>query len=181
MRLAFAVLASSLGCAGSSPPSTGAGDGAPRVSLDGISVVVPSSWNSTTPSSEMRKAQWSIADDTELVVYYFDGGGGSVEDNLERWYGQFVQDDGSSTSATASLATRTIAGMRVTTVDVSGRYVAETQPGSGQHVDHPGYRMLAAIVMAPGGGYYFKLIGPSGHVRAALAHFGSMIDSVQPE
>ena len=51
-------------------------------------------------------------------------------------------------------------GLKVTTVDVSGRYVAETAPGSSTFHDKPAYRLRAAVVETPKGSYFVKLVGP---------------------
>jgi hypothetical protein len=131
----------------------------------------------------MRRAHWKIAGDAgeaELIVYYFgQSGAGTVQANLDRWYGQFQQPDGSPSKDAAQTATSTVAGMEVTTVDVSGRYVAQVRPGAEERHDVPDSRMLAAIVQASDGAYYFKLVGPAATVAAAKAAFDAMIGSLQ--
>ena len=102
------------------------------------------------------------ADDAELIVYFFgQGQGGSVDANLERWLGQVQQPDGRPSKAVARTERLTVNGLKVTLLDVSGRYVAETAPGSGARVDRPNYRMQAAVIETPGGPYFAKLTGPA--------------------
>ena len=78
-----------------------------RQSLKGISVSVPDGWVIVPPSG-MRLAEYALpgigneqnAADASLTVFYFGPNqGGSVEANIERWYGQFSQPDGGSTKA----------------------------------------------------------------------------------
>ena len=91
----------------------------------------------------MRVAQYKLpkaAGDTEdasLVLYYFgQGQGGSTAANIERWVGQMKQADGSAVKD-AKEEHFEANGLKVTTVDVSGTYVAETAPGSGTFQQQP--------------------------------------------
>src|SRR4030095_14109878 len=93
-----------------------------------------------------------------LIVHYFGGQGGSKEVNLQRWAGQFEQPDGSSSADKLKSATRTVAGLEVFEAELSGTYVAETAPGSGVHLNKPGWRMLAAIVATREGPWDFQLV-----------------------
>ena len=48
----------------------------------------------------MRLATYTVAPDAECGVYFFGSGqGGSVEANLDRWIGQFLQADGKPSKA----------------------------------------------------------------------------------
>src|SRR5574341_2055418 len=65
----------------------------------------PKDWKPVEATSSMRLAQWSYGSKSEIVVFYFgEGQGGSVEANLDRWYGQFEQPDGSSTRERAKVS-----------------------------------------------------------------------------
>lgn len=150
--------------------------------LGAIAVAVPEGWQEERVTSSMRRGQWKIgaADaPAELVVYYFgQAGAGSVEKNLERWYGQFEQPDGRPSKEAAQTTEKTVGDMKVTRVDVAGRYVAEVRPGAGERHDVASARMLAAIVEAPDGAYYFKMVGPDATVKAAAADFDKMLESM---
>ncbi len=131
-------------------------------------------WISETPSSAMRKAQFKLpkqgadTEDASLVVFMFGKGeGGSVDDNLQRWVGQYEQPDGRKSSEVAQRTTRKVNGMNVTELDVSGTCVAETMPGSGQRLRKENWRTLAAIVESDHGSYFVKLMGPA----ATVAHW----------
>lgn len=194
MRIHVISLALALAVAGGCSKSDDkkAGDKAParqalpvnNVDLGTLKLDVPKTWKPEPPRSRMRKAQFSIpgkAAPVQLVVYYFGKrGAGNVQANLDRWVGQLKQPDGKPSKQAAKVDEKTINGLKVTTVDVSGRYTAAMRPGAAAKHNSPNSRMLAAIVIAPDGPYYFKLVGPAETVTAAKAGFDQMIASVKP-
>jgi hypothetical protein len=146
----------------------------------------PADWTVETPSSKMRVAQYKLAkvegdsEDAELVVYHFGAtGGGGVEQNIERWCGQFEQEGGKKSSEVAVRSKRMVAGLTVDDVSLSGKYVAETAPGSGEHLNKPGFAMLASIIQGGDGDYYAKLIGPAKTVEHHAAAYRTFISSIK--
>jgi hypothetical protein len=132
-----------------------------------LKFTVPAGWIEEERSSSMRIAQYRLPPaegDTEngsVVLYYFgQGQGGSAAANIERWIGQMKQADGKTSKEAAKEDRFDMNGLKVTTVDVAGTYVAETSPGSGTFENKPGYRLLAAVVETPNGPYFLKLVGP---------------------
>jgi hypothetical protein len=126
---------------------------------------VPAGWVEEERSSSMRVAQFKLprtngdTDDASLVLYYFGKGqGGTATANVERWASQMQQPDGSKAKVTEESFTAN--GLKVTTVDGTGTYVAESAPGSGEFLNKPGYRLRAAVIETPNGSYYVKLVGP---------------------
>ena len=142
-------------------------------------------WVVETPANAMRKGQYVLpradgdTEDASLIVHHF-GGGGSREDNVKRWAGQFEQPDGSSSADKLKSSTRTIAGLEVFDAELSGTYVAETAPGSGVHLNKPGWRMLAAIVDTKDGPWYFKLVGPAATVAKWEASYQAFLQALEP-
>ena len=128
----------------------------------------------------MRQAQYLLpkqgedAEDATLVVFYFGPqGAGAVDANLDRWFGQVKQPDGSPSKETARVEKKTVAGMAVTIADVSGIYTPTAMgPMMPAGKPKPDYRMLAAIVESPKGAYYFKLTGP----EQTVAHWKGTFD-----
>jgi hypothetical protein len=146
----------------------------------------PSGWTVEKPTSNMRKAQYVLpraqgdADDATVVVFFFGaGGGGGREANLSRWASQFEQPDGSASSNHMKSSDRTVNGMKVTDVELSGTYVAETTPGSGERVRKENWRMLASIVDAPAGPYYVKFVGPAGTVTRWESDYETFVDALK--
>jgi hypothetical protein len=159
-------------------------DGSKRIGP--LAVKVPSQWRERPPQGPpgMRVAEWLLGGnegEAELVVYYFGTtGAGGVAENLKRWYGQFRKEDGSSAESSAKTDKRTVNGLPVTVVDISGRYVAAMRPGAAEKNDKPGYRMLAAIVETSVGPWYLKLVGPANTVGAVEKEFNSFVNSFSP-
>ena len=75
-------------------------------------------------------------------------GGRSVEANLDRWKSQFTQG---GKPAVAAVQKKTIHGVSVTAVDLSGTYMASGGMATSATKPQNDYRMLAAIAEGPGG------------------------------
>jgi len=71
-------------------------------------------------------------------------------------------------------------GMKTTEVQLSGTYVAETAPGSGEHLRKEDWRMLAAIIEAQEGPYYIKLVGPRATVAHWEASYREFLSAIKP-
>ena len=142
-------------------------------------------WVVEQTTSSMRVAQYRLPhsksdqDDASLIVYFFGGGGGSVQANLDRWIGQMAQPDGANSKDKAKVSNSTANGLKVTLLDVSGIYQAETAPGSGERLNKPNYRMLASVIETPGGPYFIKLVGPTHTVEQWRRSFDSFINTIQ--
>ena len=146
---------------------------------------VPAGWVEEERTSTMRVAQYRLpkapgdAEDASLVLYYFgQGQGGSTAANIERWISQMKQSDGSVAKG-AKDEQLVGNGLKVTTVDVSGTYVAETAPGSGTFHNKPDYRLRAAVVETPNGSYFVKLVGPEKTVAQWNDSFLSYVKSFE--
>jgi hypothetical protein len=151
-----------------------------------LKFTVPPGWIEEERTSSMRIAQYKLTraeGDTEngsVVLYYFGPGqGGSTAANIERWVGQMKQADGGSSKAFAKEEHFEVNGLKVTTVDVAGTYVAETTPGSGTFENKPGYRLLAAVVETSNGPYFLKLVGPEKTVTRWNESFLGFVKSVE--
>jgi hypothetical protein len=137
----------------------------------GLKWSAPAGWKAESGSRPMRVATY-IVGDAECAVYFFgQGQGGGIQANLDRWQSQFQ----GSVSKTGK---KTIHGLPVTTIDVSGNYTGMAGPGSGGGAPKPGYRMLGAIVENPGGNVFFKFTGPAKTIAANEAKFNQLLDSV---
>jgi len=149
-----------------------------------LKFTAPQGWQARNPSSTMRVAEFVLpgsgetSPDAELVVYYFGGTGGSVDANIQRWLGQMQQPDGRATGDVAIRDTRAVNGLKLSTLDVSGIYVAEVRPGSTEKHNSPGFRMRTAVVETPGGPYFIKLVGPADTVAKWNDAFNEFLGSL---
>lgn len=157
---------------------------APAEQAGGVKWTAPPTWKVQGPKP-MRAATYSIPaaagdkDSGELAVYYFGPGqGGGVDANIKRWVGQFQQADGKPAAGREKTAKRTVGGMPVTTIDLSGTYTGGAGPMATEKIIKPGYRLLGAIVEGPEGGVFFKFTGPAKTVAASQPAFEKLLNSV---
>ena len=127
----------------------------------------PKGWVVKPPASRMRLGEFTLpkadgdAEDAQLGIFYFGGGGGSVQANLDRWIAQMSQPDGRASKDLAKTTKLAATGLAITLVDVPGTSVAETSPGASERFNKPGFRLRAAVVEGKGGPYFVKLTGPA--------------------
>jgi len=155
-----------------------------RLVVGPFSLVAPATWTASPPTSGMRAAEFVLpakaGAEAALVVFYFGPkGAGSVDDNLDRWLGQFQQPDGKNSREVAKVEKTKFADQDATYVSVTGRFVSAPMPGGGGPVDKPDQQMLAAIIASPTGPYYFKLVGAKPTVDAQAKAFRGMLDSLK--
>lgn len=147
-------------------------------SAAGLKWTMPAGWTSKG-AAPMRAATYEVAPDAECVVYFFgQGQGGPVEANLARWSSQFTVN---GQPAPARTAKKTIHGLNVTTMDITGTYVATGGMAMTPQAPKADSRMLAAIIEGPGGNIYIKFTGPAKTVAANAAKFDSLVGSFQKE
>jgi len=141
--------------------------------------VVPEAWRSDQPASPMRAAELyapgpegtGTAGEAIVTVFHFGPGqGGSVQDNVDRWFGQF---DGALDDKAAATAQETIGTVPVTFVRARGTF----QSGMPGEPTTPleGQALLGAILENPNGDVYIKMTGPAPTVEKAEEPFVQMI------
>jgi hypothetical protein len=137
---------------------------------------VPDSWMGIRPSSSLRLMEFRlglVTDDATLAI--FKNIGGSIDDNLERWSGQFGY---LLSDSEVNIRTENINGMQVSIISIIGTYTNRmafskpTQP-------KPNYRLLGAIVDTRDGLYYFKLTGPNTVITGKIEEFTRFIKSLR--
>ena len=148
-----------------------------------FSLEAPAGWKQVPPKSGIVETEFAVPSEGDAAPGRMTvmGAGGSVQANVDRWYGQFTQPDGSATKDKATTKTLKIAGCTITLVDVSGTF--KDMPGGpfagGQAVERPGYRMLAAIVETPDkGSYFLKFYGPGATVATHAEGFRKMVEGL---
>ena len=153
-------------------------------SVAGLKWTPPTGWKSSG-STSMRAATYQPPsapgdpDGAECVVYFFGAGqGGSIEANVERWKGQFVQADGKP--APGKVEKRTVHGLAVTMIESAGDYAGMGGPQQQGGVKHH-YRLLGAIVEGPGGNVFVKFAGPEKTVALHQRHFEELVASFAKE
>lgn len=148
-----------------------------------FSLEAPAGWKQVPPKSGIVETEFAVPSEGDAAPGRMTvmGAGGSVQANVDRWYGQFTQPDGSATKDKATTKTLKLAGCTVTLVDVAGTF--KDMPGGpfagGQAVERPDYRMLAAIVETPEkGSYFLKFTGPGATVAKHADGFRKMVEGL---
>jgi len=152
------------------------GDGA-------VTLTAPGAWTKKEPSSRIVEAEYSIppaAGDAAPGRLTAMGAGGSVEDNVNRWIGQFVGPGGNPPKPQRDKAS--VAGAQVEIVDLAGTY--KDAPGGpfagGKTIMRDNYRMLGAIIQTKDkGNYFLKLYGPKATIDANADAFREMVKSLK--
>ena len=149
----------------------------------GLEFTAPNGWIKETPSSSSRKYQYKLPRiaqdqaDAELVIYYFAGGGGTPQANIERWLSQFTSKDGKPSSQ-SKVSHKTVNGIPLSIVDASGGY-SSSMGAMQSSAPQPDYRMLGAIAETKNGPWFIKLTGPEKTVGKWESSFYSFLDSMK--
>ena len=144
---------------------------------------VPSSWTRTPATSDTQAARFRLPAaagdlaDTDVVLFFAGEGKKPTDAQLEHWHARFNQPDGRPTKSVAEVTKRTVNGLAITTIDVSGDYVGTTK--SGVRASVSGYRMLGAIIKGEGRQWVFEVVGPRATVAAERADFDALLFSLE--
>jgi hypothetical protein len=154
-------------------------------SVAGLKWTAPAGWKNLG-SQTMRAATYSVPsapgdkEPSECVVYFFGKGqGGSIEANMDRWKAQFQSPDGNPVQTKPQQ--RTVNGMAVTTIDISGVYSGAGGPLAETKSVQSGYRLLGAILVNPGGNIFLKFTGPGKTIAANQQKFEQLLQSFVKE
>jgi len=168
MRTVFAAIASLLltsFAASAEQPAT-------SVKIGAFTFAFPEGWKAVTPSSSMRKAQLEIgqgSDKAEVTFFQFGAGqGGSVAENVARWFAQFPgSDDKRKTEAVQA------GSVKITYVTTEGTF-SSGMPG-GPTTPMSGYALCGAILESPDGNVFIKTTGPEAIVKSSTEAFRKMV------
>src|SRR6476660_5426391 len=93
--------------------------------LGPVTMVAPKDWTAKDPAVRIITYEFAAPrakDDKEDGRFLVMSAGGTVEANIDRWYGQFTQDDGGDTKKRSKVEKKKVAGQVVHLVDISGTY-----------------------------------------------------------
>jgi hypothetical protein len=150
-----------------------------------LTLEAPQKWTRKEPQVRIIEHEFAIEgkkgqDAGRMTIM---AAGGSIEQNIDRWIGQFAQSDGKKSQEKAKIEKQKIAGVEVHLVDIAGTY--RDMPAGpfarGKAVERKDYRMLAAIIAGgPSiGNYFIKFYGPADLVKENEKEFRTMIDSLK--
>ena len=160
-----------------------AADEGVSIKMGPLEMTAPAGWKQQQPRVRIIQYEFAVPavegdeNDGRMTVML---AGGSIEANIDRWYGQFQQPDGGSTEKAATVEEKEIADHEVHLVDVSGTFLDRPGPVA-PAVAREGYRMLAAIVQTKLGNYFIKFYGPEATVAKNEEAFTKMIDGMKAQ
>ena len=155
----------------------------PATNLPRVTYVVPEGWVQEEPANAMRKAQFRLpgveqAGDAHVTVFVFPGGGGTIDANINRWYRQYKQPDGSDSAEKAKLTKLYINNLQVTVVSLTGTYLKSLAPMvGGDSKEVPESKLLAAIVETNSTPWFFKAVGPEVTINHWRESFDQFVQS----
>ena len=144
------------------------------VTVDGVEFRPPSAWEKVAPANAMQKVALRVAPNQgegETLCVWLSGMGGGTQSNVELWRKQVTNPE-TNQPAESKVENRTVAGMKVTIVSMSGTYASMT---SGATTPLQGQGFKGAIVEAPGGSIFVRMTGPKEQVDEASAAWEQMI------
>ncbi len=166
---------------GCSKKTNGSGNQSQMGTVDsaaGVHWTVPEHW-SVGSKQPMRIATYvppspkQGVDAGDCGVFFFGSGqGGTVQDNLSRWISQFKN------GGDHQFSSRDVNGLKLTTIQIRGTYLAPSGPMMASTGEKPDYRLLGAIVEAPEGMLFLKFVGPAMTVDSSEAGFNQLVASL---
>jgi hypothetical protein len=169
MKRAWWLMLTSVALAAYAVSAGSAGEGK-VVDLDGLKSRAPANWKSEKPANKFRAYQFVVPradgdkEDAELVIFYFDkGGGGGVDENIRRWKGFFQPPEGKTLDEVSKVEKFKVGAVPVTYLDVRGTFLSKTPPfdPNAKTVRKPDFRRFGVIFESKDGPYFITLTGPA--------------------
>jgi hypothetical protein len=154
-----------------------------------ITLLAPEDWVNVKPKSNIVQYEFSAPkldekDKDKAARITFTASGGTIEDNIVRWYGQFEQPDKSATKDKAKVEKFDADGQTIHWVDIPGTFKDTMGAGPFAPSKAPtmreNYRMLGAIIETKGqGNHYVKITGPAETVEKLAEGFRKMLKELK--
>lgn len=150
-------------------PTARAGDKeGPEVKLGKFTSRAPANWKADGKGNKFRVHQFKVpgpakGEDAEVVVFYFDGGGGGIAQNIERWKSMFKPPEGKTLEDVAKVTSFKVGDIKITYLDVSGTYQVKNPPfdPNAKLEKRPDHRMLSVYFDSEDGPYFIRMVGPA--------------------
>jgi len=138
---------------------------------------LPDNWTAVKPSSSMRLMEFHVGENnTDASMAVFKNIGGTIDDNLERWAGQFgyklLDED-------VKLTNEVINGIDFHIISILGTYTNTMAFSRNATNPKDNYRLLGAIANTSDGLYYFKMTGPNAIINNEVEEFSYFIQSLK--
>lgn len=151
-----------------------------------LTLAAPEKWKRQEPKVSIIEHEFTVegkkGEDAGRMTIM--AAGGSIQQNIDRWVGQFTSAEGKKSKEKPNIEKKKVAGLEVHLVNLSGTYLDSAGGGpfaGGKTIARKNYRMLAAIIAGgPSiGNYFIKFYGPADLVKENEKAFAAMIDSLE--
>jgi len=146
------------------------------VRLESLTLTAPKGWSRNKPQSSFIQAEYVLprADgDSRDGRLTLSVAGGSIEDNIARWKGQFGKSPDKSHQEKIE-----VNGLAITLVDISGEFNDQAGPfAPGEK--RAGYRMIGAIIPVGAQLHFVKAVGPGKTMEAHAEKINIFIRSTR--
>jgi hypothetical protein len=145
-----------------------------KFNVSGLNFTRPANWEWVKVTSSMRAAQLRVADETNKAsadVIFFSGFGGSVKDNVDRWFAQFEEPKDKISAKTDEVM---VGKRKVTYASAQGTYLSG-MPG-GAKTPLKNHALVGAIVETGEGNIFVRMTGPTELVQKSSGAFKAMIE-----
>ncbi|MBD3167307.1 hypothetical protein GF324_11960 [bacterium] len=155
------------------------------IAVRDLRATLPDGWVQITPSSGMRAAEFVLQPAEDGVspgtvsAFYFGPDAGGIQANLERWYNQFDQPDGTPTKEAATTEEFAVQGMGAILVHFTGTMKPSNMPGMGGGDPQTDWMNLSAILLTPEGPWFFKGTGPASTMQSHIDEMRAFVKSMQ--
>jgi hypothetical protein len=138
------------------------------VTVAGLKATPPKEWKEKpAPATAMGRvvtfalpAADGDKDETEVVVFYFEGGGGTIAQNLDRQRANFLPAEGKD-KVDEKLTESKVGTMKATYLDLNGTYKKKPNPMATNFTPMKDFRELYIAFEGGGGTYYVRVLGPA--------------------
>jgi hypothetical protein len=163
------MIAACNGTDASNPPQKGGETNPGAVKLGSLSSKAPPSWQEQKPTSNLRVYQFALPkaagdpEDAELAIFYFDGEGGSAEENIKRWQGFFAAPAGKKIDDVSKVDKFKVGATNVTYLDITGSFLSKNPPfdPNAKTVKKDNYRRFGVVFESKPGPYFLTVTGPA--------------------
>ncbi|HKB06445.1 MAG TPA: hypothetical protein VKD90_29895 [Gemmataceae bacterium] len=154
------------------------------VEIAGMKSKAPAGWKEEPPSSTMRLTQFKLPkaegdpDDAELIIFYFKGGSGSIEDNLKRQVAKFKPAEGKD-KVEPKVEKIKVGSIEAAYQDITGTLLSKFPPNApnAKVTEKANYRQLYVPLITDKGDYYVALVGPAKTVEKHKKEFDDWLKS----
>jgi hypothetical protein len=157
-----------------------------KVNVAGLDLKAPWGWKRLEAESRMRRAQFEVPPpekggvSAEAVIFFFGKDqGGDVPTNLDRWRRSMRSTTGET--MVGEVAEREVEGVRITEIQLYGTYTGQPSMAGIPPRPQENFGLVGAIVEAPGGNLFLRLLGPEATVKARLEEFRNFTASFGKE